>query len=160
MTNCEYENKVSDDEIISSLEVIATTRNCNDCKIRNCKWGDCDCSQITANAALDLINRQKTEIKRLQKEVNLVSIQFQDAQERYEEVQTEIEQWKEEANKYQKLWCIAIDDIEAAKSEAYKEFAERLNEKAQMADCFDSYKMVVGTHFINNLLKEMAGEEK
>lgn len=28
--------------------------------------------------------------------------------------QAEIEQWKEEANKYQKLWCIAMDDIEIA----------------------------------------------
>lgn len=112
MANYGCENRISDDEIISSLEVIATTRNCSECKIRNCNWGDCNCSQITANAALDLINRQKTEVERLQKEVNLVSILFQDLQERYEEAQTEIEQWKEEANKFQKLWCIAIDDKE------------------------------------------------
>ena len=45
-----------------------------------------------------------------------------------------------------------------AKAEAYKEFAERLNEEAQIADCFDSYNMVVGTHFIDNLLKEMIDE--
>ena len=87
MANYECENRISDDEIISSLEVIATTRNCSECKIRNCNWGDCNCSQITANAALDIINRQKAEIERLQKEVNLVSIQFQDVQERYEEAQ-------------------------------------------------------------------------
>ena len=78
MTDKEF----TDEEIISSLEVIATTGNCNECKIRNCKWGTCNCSQITANAALDLISHQKEEIKRLQKEVNLVSIQFQDLQER------------------------------------------------------------------------------
>lgn len=47
-----------------------------------------------------------------------------------------------------------------AKAEAYKEFAERLNRKAQIADCFNSYSMVVGTHFIDNLLKEMVGEEE
>ena len=57
--------KLTDEEIISSLEVIAATRNCDECKIRNCKWGTCNCSQITANAALDLINRQKAEIERL-----------------------------------------------------------------------------------------------
>lgn len=57
--------KFTDEEIKSSLEVIATTRNCNECKIRNCKWGTCNCSQITANAALDLINRQKAEIEKL-----------------------------------------------------------------------------------------------
>ena len=47
-----------------------------------------------------------------------------------------------------------------AKAEAYKEFAERLNGKAQIADCFNSYSMVVGTHFIDNLLKEMVGKEE
>ena len=92
------DKKYTDEDIISSLKIIATTRNCNECKIRNCKWGTCNCEQITANAALDLIKRQKIEIERLQKEVNLVSIQFQDLQER-------------------------INDI---KAEAYKEFAERI----------------------------------
>lgn len=157
MANYECENRISDDEIISSLEVIATTRNCSECKIRNCNWGGCNCPQITANAALDIINRLNTEIERLQKEVNLVSIQFQDAQERYEEVQTEIEQWKEKANKYQKLWCIAIDDIEAAKSEIYKEFAEHLKEKWSNND-YDSPD-VDFDEFVDNLLKEMEGED-
>lgn len=63
MTNKRY----TDEEIKSSLEVIATTQNCNECKIRNCKWGTCNCSQITANVALDLINRQRAEIERLEK---------------------------------------------------------------------------------------------
>ena len=63
--NNDTEKKLTDEEIKSSLEVIATTRNCNECKIRNCKWGTCNCSQITANAALDLINRQKEEIEAL-----------------------------------------------------------------------------------------------
>lgn len=64
-----------------------------------CKWGDCDCSQITANTALDLINRQKTEIEKLQKKVNLISLK-----------QIEIS-----ANIEKKI-----------KTEAYKEFAEAL----------------------------------
>lgn len=64
------DKKFTDEELISSLEVIATTCNCNECKIRNCKWGTCNCSQITANAALDLINRQKAEIERLKSELS------------------------------------------------------------------------------------------
>ena len=83
------DKKFTDEEIKSSLEVIATTRNCNECKIRNCKWGTCNCSQITANVALDLINRQQVEIERLQKEVNLVSVLFQDLQERTDEIKAE-----------------------------------------------------------------------
>lgn len=62
---------LTDEDIISSLKVIATTRNCNECKIRNCKWGTCNCEQITANAALELINHQKSEIERLKKEVSV-----------------------------------------------------------------------------------------
>ena len=124
------DKKITDEEIKSSLEVIATTRNCNECKIRNCKWGTCNCSQITANAALDLINRQEAEIEKLKGSTIVSNIM-------------ESQRIKREA-----------------KAEAYKEFAERLNEKAQIADCFDSYNMVVGTHFIDNLLKEMVGEEE
>ena len=59
------DKKYTDKDIISSLEVIATTCNCNECKIRSGKWGTCNCSETTANAALDLINRQKAEIERL-----------------------------------------------------------------------------------------------
>lgn len=124
------DKKITDEEIKSSLEVIATTRNCNECKIRNCKWGTCNCSQITANAALDLINRQKAEIEKLKGSTIVSNIM-------------ESQRIKREA-----------------KAEAYKEFAERLNEEAQIADCFDSYNMVVGTHFIDNLLKEMVGEKE
>ena len=122
------DKKYTDEDITSSLELIATTRNCNECKIRNCKWGTCNCSQITANAALDLINRQKAEIEKLKGSTIVSNIM-------------ESQRIKREA-----------------KAEAYKEFAERLNEKAQIADCFDSYNMVVGTYFIDNLLKEMVGE--
>ena len=124
------DKKFTDEEIKSSLEVIATTRNCNECKIRNCKWGTCNCSQITANVALDLINRQKAEIEKLKGSTIVSNIM-------------ESQRIKREA-----------------KAEAYKEFAERLNEKAQIADCFDSYNMIVGTHFIDNLLKEMVGEKE
>ena len=87
--------------------------------------------------SLDLINRQKSEIERLQKEVNIVSIQFQDLQERTNEV----------------------------KAEAYKEFAEKLKEKIGDChivsdgeycgfDCGDIHRC------IDNLLKEMVGEEE
>lgn len=140
---------LTNEDIMSSLKVIATTRNCNECEIRNCKWGTCNCEQITANAALELINRQKAEIKRLQKEVNLVTILYQDVQERTEEV----------------------------KVEAYKEFAERLKKKIINTpfgiNCTgetDEYRegclrgLVAKQHnvvdMLDNLLKEMVGEEE
>ena len=141
MTNYECENRISDDEIISSLEVIATTRNCSECKIRNCNWGDCNCPQITANAALDLINRQKAEIERLKECPKCI----------YEYDGNTAEYCIQGP-------CSNFKTTEQVRTEAYKEFAERLKDEAQMADCFDSYNMVVGTHFIDNLLKEMIDE--
>lgn len=121
------DKKLTDEEIISSLEVIATTCNCNECKIRSGKWGTCNCSETTANAALDLINHQKAEI----------------------------EQLKEEANRYQNLYCMAVDDIETAKSEAIKEFAERFK---RIAGIYQKDTYVIGVDEFDNLVKEKVGD--
>ena len=86
------DKKLTDEEIISSLEVIATTGNCEECEIRNCKWGTCNCSQITANMALDLINRQKAETLRL-KSMNQAKL------DTIHDLQTEIEGLKEKQEK-------------------------------------------------------------
>lgn len=125
---------MTDKEIESSLKVIATTRNCNECKIRNVKWGTCNCSQITAQAALDLVKRQKSEIEELEKVLN------------------EQDQLVNALNK-----CYYV-----AKSKAIKDFAKRLKEK--ISDChiisdgeyfgFDCGDIHEG---INNILKEMVG---
>ena len=106
---------MTDNEIIKALpKMLYGGHTCRNCKYGNGK-GDDRCGlkgcKIARNA-IDLIIRQQEEIERLRKEVNLVSIQFQDLQERYEEAQIEIEQWKEEANRYQRLWCMAIEDID------------------------------------------------
>ena len=87
--------------------------------------------------ALDLIKQQREKIDELKHE-----------REEIEKLERTI--------LYLEGVCESIPD--KVRTEAYKEFAERLKEGAQMADCFDSYNMVVGTHFINNLLKEMIDE--
>ena len=123
------DKKYTNEDIMSSLKVIATTGNCDECKIRNCKWGTCNCSQITANAALELINRQEleqeSEIERLKKEASVVRDAYISIQDRYEHTKTE----------------------------AYKEFARRLKcgvpQETGVIRCSD----------IDNLLKEMVGEE-
>ena len=154
---------LTNEDIISSLKLIATTRNCNECKIRNCKWGTCNCEQITANVALDFIKRQKIENKRLEKEVNLVSIQFQDLQERYEEALAEIESLKifrGYAEKRASDYRTMRDKYLNAKSEAYKEFAEKLKEfmHNKFKD-LDEYEFeYITERDIDNLLKETEGE--
>lgn len=145
MKNYEYENRISDDEIIPSLEVIATTRNCSECKIRNCNWGDCNCSQITANAALDLINRQKTEIERLKECPKCVY-----------EYDGEVTEYciQGPCPNFKPVYVSADLSIKQIKNEAYKEFAERLKNK-----WFSYYSPAIDfDDFIDNLVEEMVGD--
>lgn len=122
------DKKYTDKDIISSLEVIATTCNCNECKIRSGRWGTCNCSETTANAALDLINRQKAEIERLRGSTIVNNIM-------------ESQRIKREA-----------------KAEAVKEFAEKLKEKSfQSFGNYGITRDVVEVCDIDNLIKEMVG---
>ena len=130
------DKKLTDEEIISSLELIATTGNCNECKIRNCKWGTCNCTQITANAALELINRQKSEIEELKNYVN--------------RCKSGKEYW---------VKCLLEKP-----NEAIKEFADKLEEKCGIftplgVNWIEETK-VVKVSDIDKILKEMVGEEE
>lgn len=126
------DKKITDEEIKSSLEVIATTRNCNECKIRNCKWGTCNCSQITANAALDLINRQEAEIEQLKIE--------------NQSLRTAANSYKLHFNK--------------ARTEAVKEFAERLKSSIYINTNLLVYQCEAVESMIDDIVKEMVGETK
>lgn len=138
------DKKFTDEEIKSSLEVIATTRNCNECKIRNCKWGTCNCSQITANVALGLINRQKAENDCAKAKIN----KLEKARQKQAYLLCNLKGQKYEL----------MNRISAVKNEAYKEFAERLksylllNEKGKIS--------VITFEDVEKLLKELVGENK
>lgn len=129
----------TDKEIKSSLEVIATTRNCNECKIRNCKWGTCNCSQITANAALDLINRQKAEIERLKECPKCVY-----------EYDGEVMEYCVQGP------CSNFKTVEQIKVEAYKEFAKRLKSYLLLDKIGEM--SVISFEMIDELLNEMVGD--
>lgn len=81
---------MTDNEIIKALEVCSYATSNKDCE--KCPYyPDEECVKKQFTDILDLINRQKAEI----------------------------EEWKEEANKYKNLWGIALDDIEIEKTKAY-----------------------------------------
>ena len=144
---------MTDNEIVRALET----------EIRSAEYVDseyCDGVDLTLiKSAIDLINRQQAE------NINLKG-HLEQLKSRYDNARTEIERLKGMSVSSSKdpmdfcgvLCNYAEELIDKAKAEAYKEFAERLKDEAQMADCFDSYNMVVGTHSINNLLKEMIDE--
>ena len=131
------DNKYTNEDIISSLKVIATTGNCDECKIRNCKWGTCNCSQITANAALDLTNHLQAENERLKKKVEELSEVLSDSiRIRYKEVQSEV--YKEcltKVKNYIKTHCNPYGKPD-----------------------FDYDTSIRILNFIGNLVKEMTGE--
>ena len=144
---------MTENEIIKALEN----------EVKSAEYVDsyyCDGVDLTLiKSAVDLINRLQAE------NINLKG-HLEQLKSRYDNARTEIERLKGisvSSSKDPMDFCGVLCDyaeelIDKTKSEAYKEFAERLNEEAQIADCFDSYNMVVGTHFIDNLLKEMIDE--
>ena len=99
----------------------------------------CDCLKTLNRASLDLINRQKAEIERL----------------------------KAECGNQSTLWSQHYESIyetskETIKSEAIKEFAERLKDyyiKNRIYDRPDAHtKIAFLFGVIKNLVKEMAGD--
>ena len=115
-------------------------------------------SNRVVRKAEEEINRQQAENKRLEKEVNLVSIQFQDLQERYEESQAEVERLKEFIVETRRC------DKEI-KVEAYKECIEKVKNYIK-THCnpygkpdFDYDTSIKILNFIDNLLKELEGED-
>lgn len=96
------------------------------------------------NATLDLIKRQKSEIERL-KSAN----------------DEKFRQWDMLAEKtkthYANLYNEAKDKL---KAEAYKEFAERLKQSTVMAVMGNKIYAVATSKGVDNLLKEMVGEEE
>ena len=174
---------MTDNEIIKALECCGKPVNeecCSECPYH--LGGEENCHKLLGDI-IDLINRQQAEIERLNEHYkNLAKASIRhafdtenDRQLLHEyqniflglgyglkEVQDpelkEIKSWKDRAIWHFKRCDELNKELKTAKSEAIKEFAERLNEEAQIADCFDSYNMVVGTHSIENLLKEMVGD--
>lgn len=142
MTNKRY----IDEEIVKALECCAKSKTNNDCEALNCpcfKNGMCifvDDDYGLQNLALDLINRQKAEIERLKGSTVVNNIM-------------ESQRIKREA-----------------KANAYKEFAEKLqafckgiiaqkwNEKVAPISWSCAYADFIDD--IDNLLKEMVGEEE
>ena len=115
---------MTDNEIINALAICCGVNNlgCRECPLHS--FYSANCVKSIINKALDLINRQKAEIERLQGTVEMY----------------------EEERKYH------FEMSKQKVAEAYKEFAERLKEKAYRNNyCQD----VVLSEEINNLVKEL-----
>jgi RNase H-fold protein (predicted Holliday junction resolvase) len=125
------DNKLTPEEIIKALECCADLFDCTNCP---CKEFCGDLGKLQQNA-LDLINRQQEEIERLTINTNAFGLGMKQEKER-------------------------ADTIRA---EAIKEFAERLKEKVPLKPNYHDFVKelikIIHTN-IDNLAKEMAGEDK
>lgn len=145
---------MTDKDIIKALECHEDT-DIATCKV--CPYdGVSLCGHKLCNDALDLINRQQAEIERLQS----VLLRFMD----------EVAKWEEKYGlDVSELPLIPICDegrdiIDHYRKRAIEQFAERLKENVESYDVFDGYKITirfaVEEDTIDNLVKEMVGEEK
>lgn len=131
-------NKLTNKEIIKALEY--------------CK----DCSANLNVEIIDFITRQKTENENLKVENQSLRSAANSLKMHYEEAQAKIERLKKELMKCKLEKEMLHQTVEEIKSEAYKEFAERLKEYATQG--FWETDAYVGTEQIDNLLKETMGD--
>ena len=131
--------KYTDEQIVRALACCAnnekdnTCRYCSECPASNWELDDeeCDCIHSMCTRSISIINRQKEEIERWQKFGYTVGELARDR--------------KEEIGRLKK-------EKETARSEAIKEFAERLK-------AYQRYPNgTIYTEHIDNLVKEMVGD--
>lgn len=117
-------------------EIIRCLRHCRAGDCENCKsLNVCDATFSFHKEALNLINRQKAEIERLQESGKEAISCF---------------------TRMESLYKIKCKELEVAKSEAIKDFAERLKECSYTYSDICGYKStVIDVADIENLVKEM-----
>ena len=138
---------MTDNEIIKALECCLSGKDydtaCMKCPIEPI----CESDDILLKYALDLINRQKAENERLEKELELAN------------ADKVIAETHEKSAK--EMVVDVTQQIKTAKSEARKEFVERLKKELCCEDdcgyhCFDCcYECKDYIPVIDNLVKEM-----
>lgn len=142
-------NKLTDAEVKKALERCSSNdeQQCWYCPYIHNPNG---CLMLPQDA-LDLINRQEQENENLKAEVERLKGCVKTEDEVKEIAKRAMEPLVIEITREQ------IDiAVKLAKAEAYKEFAERLNEIATQG-FWEAYAYV-GTDQINNLLKELVGD--
>ncbi len=157
---------MTDNEIVKALECCSKSNTdehyCEDCPCRTIKY----CASHISINALDLINRQKADNKKLLKECYELHKDANRLKEENASQKAEIESYKH----LDVILNTAIDKLaKDLKSEAYREFAERmhcqcesiinqpLNEKVAPLSWKVAYEEF--EEKIDNLLNELVGED-
>ena len=147
--------KLTDSEIIKALEELIKNF-CNTCKHKNCEA----CSISVVKQSLDLINRQNAKIEYQKAEIDLLHDEGTKAYNEVNRLQAENERLIGDVITYKVRWAKATVKLDTAKAEAYKEFADRLKIFVipQLANGYT--REIVLKRDIDNLLKELVGDEQ
>ena len=125
---------MTDNEIIKALECCNGDLDC--CKECPAKENNVECGDVLKNNALKLINRQKAEIEMLKSRRNFLEIEY-----------------KNQNNLF-------LERVEGAKSEAIREFAEKLKQQAFECDIYlrfgkEHFAKAVAVVDIDRIVDEM-----
>ena len=124
------------------------------CALDRLKYGGHTYSDsVTAKNAIDLINHLERESNKYRYKAQAQKGEIARLNKQVAEQKAEIEKLKKTAEEQHESCLIAMD---VYKSEAIKDFAKRLKEKAN-SGFWDEYSYV-DTEDIDNLVKEMVGE--
>ena len=145
-------NKLTDNEIVKALEC------CIDCKCKECPCyknieGEKRCTEIDEEEILDLINRLKAQKKELDEKLIIQKGLIDTQKAEIERLQKECICLEEQRNAYK-------DIVDTCETGAIKEFAERLKIEAFECDVSfgygkECYQQAVAVIEIDNLVKEM-----
>lgn len=146
---------MTDSEIVKGLEICSNNGDCKECPINPHHGNYGYCTSLAIKAALDIINRQKAEIKKLRYNLEAVLDERADHSEAYKEFAEKSEKdifIKQEDERMQMLKILktyrgtkSYSDTERATDNWLRGYGEAVQD-------------VLGV--FDNLLKELAGEDK
>ncbi len=148
---------MTNNEIIKVLKC-CVKGDCYRCP-RQKQCGETDLTEL----ALDLINRQKAELDNLKRDtIPKLEDSLKRANKYGLEVDRENEKLKAEIERLKSLEINVYETVNELrnkiKSEAYKEFAERLKNEIAIRTTHSKEQDKLVFFYIDNLVKEMAGE--
>ena len=171
---------MTDEQIIKALECCIAHENCEEVSCEFCPYERVlNCTGVMMQNAIDLINRQKAEIEELRSDKIIAERREKDARELFVDCTRQLEEAKAEIERLKRgvTFTFTIEDFKSIeetiisrldneiKSEAIKEFAERLKEgEVYMRIEFPNTKngtedYIVLSDDIDDLIKEMTEEK-
>ena len=142
-------HKFIDEEVIKALECCRDFGDCSLCPYDGAVFDEePDCAEKLHTDALDLINRQKAEIKGLSVELDLAKAFYKEKESEFSLLNYKYNKTLNQLNDYQSI----------TRAEAIKGFAEKLKNNLDISACGYSSEEVTNCVIdtIDNLIEEMS----